>query len=272
MTQKPDLTTFRTDFNVTFGVCVCFDLLFDEPAISLVERGVHNIVFPTMWFSEIPYLTGKKIHIFLDQNLFRRFSPSQNKIELDVIHIKQSLKNPHSSHFLGTISAVQFQQSWAYANNVNLLAANINWPSMQCSGSGIYAGRLGALNVFVSESPVTKILIAKVPTALPVVAVERDLPKFEFVQNAVYSENFPKYDTFESSLNEFSNLSDSLGHLEVEDLSYEILLSQDDLTKFTVQFLDFSKGLSQKGTACNEGICCSYDISVSDHGEQVEKV
>lgn len=58
-TEKPDLTTFRTDFNVTFGMCICFDLIFDYPQNGLVERGVRNFVYPTMWFSEIPYLSGK---------------------------------------------------------------------------------------------------------------------------------------------------------------------------------------------------------------------
>ena len=57
-TQTPDMTTFKTDFNVTFGVCICFDLLFDEPVINLVDQGVKHFVYPTMWFSEIPYLTG----------------------------------------------------------------------------------------------------------------------------------------------------------------------------------------------------------------------
>lgn len=58
-TNEPDLTTFRTDFNVTFGVCICFDLIFDYPPNGLVERGVRNFVYPTMWFSEIPYLSGE---------------------------------------------------------------------------------------------------------------------------------------------------------------------------------------------------------------------
>lgn len=165
----------------------------------------------------------------------------------------------HDNSNLSNILAAQFQQSWAYANNVNLLAANVNWPKLGVSGSGIYAGRLGTLNVFVSEFPVTKILIARVPTTLPVVAVERGLPKFEFAQNAAANENLPTYETFESS-------SSNLDHLN------EISLGQGDLTEFNVQFLDFSKELSQNGTVCSKDICCSYDINVSDHGEQKDKV
>lgn len=34
--------------------------MFDDPVINLVEQGVNNFVYPTMWFSEIPYLTGEE--------------------------------------------------------------------------------------------------------------------------------------------------------------------------------------------------------------------
>lgn len=55
---KPDLTTFTTKQGVTFGVFICFDILFDSPANELVRRGVRNFVMPTRWHSELPYLTG----------------------------------------------------------------------------------------------------------------------------------------------------------------------------------------------------------------------
>lgn len=57
-TQTPDLKTFETDFNVTFGISICFDILFDEPMDNLVQKGVVNFVYPTRWYSELPYLTG----------------------------------------------------------------------------------------------------------------------------------------------------------------------------------------------------------------------
>jgi pantetheine hydrolase len=51
-------TSFETDFGVTFGHFVCFDLLFAYPALDLVRKGVTDIIFPSMWFSELPFLTG----------------------------------------------------------------------------------------------------------------------------------------------------------------------------------------------------------------------
>lgn len=49
-------------------------------------------------------------------------------------------------------TAVQIQQSWAYKNNVNLLAAGRNLPSVGSTGSGIYHGRFGPLTAVMSPN------------------------------------------------------------------------------------------------------------------------
>lgn len=59
VTDAPDISYFRTDFNVTFGHFICFDVLFKAPAMQLMSIAeVTDIVYPTMWFSELPFLTG----------------------------------------------------------------------------------------------------------------------------------------------------------------------------------------------------------------------
>ncbi|CAB3220557.1 unnamed protein product [Arctia plantaginis] len=59
---KPDLGIFTTDFGVTFGHFICFDLMFQIPSTQLVQKyNVTDIIFPTMWFSEMPYLTAVTI-------------------------------------------------------------------------------------------------------------------------------------------------------------------------------------------------------------------
>lgn len=55
---KHDVVTFTTDFNVTFGMFVCFDLMFEHPPLDLVRNGVKDIIFSANWFSEIPFLSG----------------------------------------------------------------------------------------------------------------------------------------------------------------------------------------------------------------------
>ena len=54
------MTVFQTDFGVKFGIFTCFDIIFEQPAVTLVKNmGVTDIVFPTAWFSELPFLSGK---------------------------------------------------------------------------------------------------------------------------------------------------------------------------------------------------------------------
>lgn len=61
-TESPQLATFRTDFNVTFGHFVCFDMLFYAPAQELVEGlGVRHVIVTKMFNSELPFLTGEAL-------------------------------------------------------------------------------------------------------------------------------------------------------------------------------------------------------------------
>ncbi|XP_075983847.1 vanin-like protein 2 isoform X2 [Anticarsia gemmatalis] len=59
---KPDLGVFSTDFGVTFGHFICFDLMFQVPAIQVAQKhNLKDVIFTTMWFSEMPYLTAVQI-------------------------------------------------------------------------------------------------------------------------------------------------------------------------------------------------------------------
>ena len=59
---QPDLGYFNTDFGVAFGHFICFDLMFQVPAVQVVQkREVTDVIFTTMWFSELPYLTAVEI-------------------------------------------------------------------------------------------------------------------------------------------------------------------------------------------------------------------
>lgn len=62
-TVVPELASFYTDFGVRFGHFICFDLMFNEPALELVRLGVTDFIFPTMWFSELPFLTASQIQL-----------------------------------------------------------------------------------------------------------------------------------------------------------------------------------------------------------------
>ena len=57
-----EYVTFQTSFKVRFGVFTCFDILFSDPAIGLIEKyGVRNVVFPTAWINALPLVTSIQI-------------------------------------------------------------------------------------------------------------------------------------------------------------------------------------------------------------------
>ncbi|EZA57014.1 vanin-like protein 1 [Ooceraea biroi] len=59
VTSIPEIVIFKTDFGVNFGTFICFDILFHEPALQLTRlRQITDIVYPTAWFSEAPFLTA----------------------------------------------------------------------------------------------------------------------------------------------------------------------------------------------------------------------
>jgi len=58
---RHDEVTFQTDFGVTFGLFTCFDILFRYPALELVGKEVKNFIYPSMWFSELPFLTALQL-------------------------------------------------------------------------------------------------------------------------------------------------------------------------------------------------------------------
>ncbi|KAL3043990.1 hypothetical protein OYC64_003766 [Pagothenia borchgrevinki] len=53
---QPEIITFDTPFAGRFGLITCFDILFYEPTIELVEKGVHQLIYPTGWFNSLPLL------------------------------------------------------------------------------------------------------------------------------------------------------------------------------------------------------------------------
>lgn len=122
-TITPDVSTFTTDYNVTYGMFTCFDILFETPALALTRQNVNNIIFPTMWFSELPFLT-----------------------------------------------ALQAQQMFAVATNVNFLSSGANSPVRGSGGTGIFQGVNGPTVYDYVEAGGTKVYIADVgssPDVLP---------------------------------------------------------------------------------------------------------
>ncbi|XP_062301634.1 biotinidase [Osmerus eperlanus] len=53
-----ELVTFDTPFAGTFGVLTCFDILFHNPTVTLLNTGVRQLVYPTAWMNQLPLLAA----------------------------------------------------------------------------------------------------------------------------------------------------------------------------------------------------------------------
>jgi pantetheine hydrolase len=116
VTSQPDISTFSTDFGVTFGQFNGFDILFKSPAWDLVNANISHFLYPSMKNSFYPFLTN-----------------------------------------------LQVQQGFAVSNDVVLLSAGGNSPDNSYTGSGIFVGKHGAVQKFISSNSVSKLLVAEIP-------------------------------------------------------------------------------------------------------------
>lgn len=129
---------------------------------------------------------------------------------------------------ISLVLAVQILQSWAYGHEVNLLSAGAS--TSETTGSGIYAGRLGALQQFMAVAPTTRILIA-------------ELPKDPA-----------------SSGNLIANADENIVWKDVQDLWVE------NLRPYHIIALNFEENHNQAGRFCNDTICCEYNVTARDTG------
>nr|XP_033493845.1 biotinidase-like [Epinephelus lanceolatus] len=53
---QPEIITFDTPFAGSFGLMICFDILFHDPTIVLVEKDVRQLIYPTAWMNQLPLL------------------------------------------------------------------------------------------------------------------------------------------------------------------------------------------------------------------------
>ncbi|KAF2068499.1 hypothetical protein CYY_010175 [Polysphondylium violaceum] len=57
----PDPITFTTSFNVTFGMLICFDIMFGQPQTDLIQQyNIKNLVYATEWVN-VNYAYAREI-------------------------------------------------------------------------------------------------------------------------------------------------------------------------------------------------------------------
>ncbi|XP_041377732.1 pantetheinase-like [Gigantopelta aegis] len=131
--KKVNIVHFDTPFG-RFGVFTCFDILFRDPPITLVERyGIGNVVFPTAWMDALPLLAAIQFH-------------SSFAVKMRVNFLAANIHLP----------AKRFQGSGIYTPDVN---ANFYYNNSELSD-----GRL-----LISELDVVHKTTPRVKEALPIV-------------------------------------------------------------------------------------------------------
>ncbi|XP_063773432.1 pantetheinase-like isoform X2 [Pseudophryne corroboree] len=60
--KEPEISTFITPFG-KFGIFICYDILFYNPAVTLVtQHNVDTIIFTTAWFNLLPHYSAIQFH------------------------------------------------------------------------------------------------------------------------------------------------------------------------------------------------------------------
>ncbi|XP_055919868.1 vanin-like protein 1 [Eupeodes corollae] len=138
------------------------------------------------------------------------YSPAMELVDLGV---KDFVYSSFWYSELPFLTGVQLHQSWAYANNVNLLAAGASSPNGGTTGSGIYSGRQGALVSVMANSPERKLYIANVTKSFQSKSVQQKPQVFKTNRKHIASKHTTgirlmreyRMDDFTSELVEINN-------------------------------------------------------------------
>jgi biotinidase len=128
------------------------------------------------------------------------------------------------------ITAIQVQEGWSRALDVNLLASGYDDPGNRNGGSGIYAGELGRLAATMPPSKTSKLLISQVPKKKRGL-LESDWPGMS--QTLQLEQQRPSI------------------------VESERIFFSDYLAPYTTQLLETTDTHTE---LCNRGLCCQFDI------------
>lgn len=127
------------------------------------------------------------------------------------------------------LTALQLHQGWAQANDVNFLSADASRASLQNTGSGIFAGKWGALDYIITGTPTRKMITARVPKK---------------TGNYIPS----------------SKVSHPFNSLEIPPRTTDIVTKRDyNLELFNTEIIQSSQ-LSLDTEICHNGLCCEFSI------------
>ncbi|CAG9829490.1 unnamed protein product [Diabrotica balteata] len=137
--------------------------------------------------------------------------------------------------------SLSVQHGYAEANKVNLLAANLNNPSVALGGSGIFGSNGTAYQYYISGKTASKLLTATVVNTIYNVSVTRHITQNKFFKGG-------------------------LGSFDFDDDKPEILNYKSNRLfenkKYATKTLDLSKHNIQE-KICHRSFCCQFNINVT---------
>ncbi|CAG0880439.1 unnamed protein product [Darwinula stevensoni] len=138
--------TFQTDFGGKFGLLTCFDIMFSEPFLSLLDENITDLIFPTAWVDSLPLYLGGQVQAGWSYGL-------------GINLLASGYHRPQGGQLgSGIFSHLHGPVAYSYSPDATgrLLLADLPTPSYQQSGS-LFSQVIPPLDAF-NDSTVHKIL------------------------------------------------------------------------------------------------------------------
>ncbi|XP_049890814.1 biotinidase-like [Epinephelus moara] len=113
---QPEIITFDTPFAGKFGLMICFDILFHDPTIALVEKGVRQLIYPTAWLNTLPLLDSVQFQ--------RAFSLGAN-VTLLAANLRNNRRDMRGSGIYTPFSATYYHAQKGEPEEGRLLVARV---------------------------------------------------------------------------------------------------------------------------------------------------
>jgi hypothetical protein len=148
------------------------------------------------------------------------------------------------------VLAIQIQEGWSRALDVNLLASGYDDPANRNGGSGIYGGRVGRLTATMPFTKTEQLLISRV------------LKKANRVsEDSADTTNRVSEDSADTTPTNSTSTNFSMEEIRPSSFKSDRIFFSDYLAPYTTQLLETNKTHTQ---ICDRGLCCEFDVDTED--------
>ncbi|NXA51571.1 BTD Biotinidase, partial [Nothocercus julius] len=241
------------------------NVVFDDDGALVATYRKHNLYFEDAFDTppEADYVLfdtpfAGKFGVFTCFDILF-FEPAVNLVRQ--YNVKQVVYPTAWMNQLPLLSAVEFQQAFATAFNINILAANIHHPALGMTGSGIYT----PVKSFIyhnMQSSGGKLIVAEIPVITPDYKTSLESSK-------ILGENlYHSYSMFKSA-----SMDDQVCYKEGQEVPCRVAQSEESSAPFYAEMMydnfTFVPVQEDKGElkVCANTLCCylRYQRAASTH-------